>query len=153
MVSAPAPQSSAPAPTRFSRSAFGPMLITSLTASVVVLIGCAAVAWGFGPPDAVKGAVAGVLLAAQFFAFGAIGLRLLMNGPSGGMLFGALAVYAIQVTALLYALMLIPAGAVPAPRWFAVSAAVETVVWQIAQSVALFRARVPVFALEGERAQ
>lgn len=134
---------------RIHSSAFAPMMYTALATSLVVLVVSVAVAATFGPPDAVAGAAAGVLLVTQFFAFGAIGLRLLMSGPSSGMLFGALAIYAIQVTALLYALMLIPQGAIPAPQWFALSAAVETVAWQAAQSVALLRARVPLYAPDG----
>lgn len=135
--------------TRFGsprRSSFVPMMVTALAATVVVLVICVAVAAAFGPEGAVLAVSVGVVLAAQFFAFGSLALRLLMFGPNdGGLVLGALAIYSIQVLTLLGALLVVPTDTIPAPHWFAVAAALETVVWQAGMGAALLGTRVFAF--------
>lgn len=125
------------------RSSFVPMMLTAAGASLVLLLVAATAAALFGPPDAVVAVVAGVILAAQFFAFGSLALRLLMFGPSNGTLvLGAMSIYFVQVLTLFGVLLVLPTDAVPAPQWFAAAAGLETVVWQAGMGAALLGSRV-----------
>lgn len=125
---------------------FASMMKGAGLASAVVLAGAVVAALTLGPPGALTAVVAGVLVTAVFFALGAFGLRAILFGPDSGALTGALGVYGLQISGLFAILFLMPVGAMPEPRWFAVAALVEAVVWQIAQAVVLRRARILVFA-------
>ena len=121
------------------------MLRSAGVATVVVLALLVAAALIAGGPGSLVSAVAGVLVAAVFFAMGAVGLRTILAGPTGGALTGALAIYLIQIVGLLAVLLVAPVDVVPDARWFAGAALLEAVAWQVAQVRVLRRARVLAF--------
>ncbi|STD04793.1 Uncharacterised protein [Dermatophilus congolensis] len=123
-------------------SAFKPMMLTACCASAAAALITTVTAIAFGPDGAALASFAGATFAAHFFAMGALGIWLILRGPTANYLVGALGVYVIQVIALGVVLMQLPRIHMPAPEWFSASVAVEVVVWQSAQAYSLLRARV-----------
>ena len=132
-------------PRHSTHTVFGSMLRSAAVATLLVLVASVAAALEAGTQAALVSVVAGVLVAAAFFAMGALGLRTILAGPTGGALTGALAVYVIQIAGLFAVLLVAPVDLVPDPRWFAGGALAEAVAWQVAQVGVLRRARVLAF--------
>ena len=132
-------------PRHSTHTVFGSMMRSAGVATLIVLVASVVAALASGSQTPLVSVVAGVLVAAAFFAMGALGLRTILAGPTSGALTGALAIYIIQIAGLLAVLLVAPVDLVPDPRWFGGGALVEAVAWQGAQVRVLRRARVLAF--------
>lgn len=120
-----------------------------LLGGVLPCLACApivfVVAWPLAGITAAWSALGGLAVATIFFLVGFASLRLVLATPSFTQVVGALAVFFIQVLALLALVDVIGAVEGLHGRAFAIGGLVGALAWQAGQAVVVLRSRRPIY--------
>lgn len=132
-------------PTRAPRGPFAAMLRGAMSPALVAVPVITGMAWVWRGEHGVLSALIGALVAFVIFGVGLVSIKLVVDGPPGFSLAGAMVVYFGQLIAVVFVIVLLR-GASWLDGWaFAAAVVAEGLIWQIGLITGFLRGRHQIY--------